>query len=69
MELQWVMVVELEKVVPPLEEQLQKEKSRIPRNQQNITRAEVRSLQKGRACIHVYMYIAHTSPDKNGGVE
>lgn len=43
MELQWVMVVELEKVVPPLEEQLQKEQSRIPRNQQNITKAEVRS--------------------------
>ena len=37
------MVVELEKVVPPLEEQLQKEQSRIPRNQQNITKAEVRS--------------------------
>lgn len=42
MELQWVMVMELERAILPIDEQLQKEKSRIPRNQQNITKAEVR---------------------------
>ena len=41
MELQWVMVMELEKNVGPLEEHLAKEKSRLPRNQHTITKAEV----------------------------
>ena len=42
MELQWAMVMELEKNVPPLEVKLAKERSRAPRHQQSITKAEVR---------------------------
>ena len=46
MELQWVMVMELEKNIDPLEEHLAKERSRLPRNQHGITKAEVCGLNR-----------------------
>ena len=60
MELQWVMVMELERAILPLDDQLQKERSRIPRNQQNITKAEVHyhiSVCTNALCTFVYYCI------------
>lgn len=42
LELQWSMVMELEKNINPLEDQLAKERNRLPMNQQRISKAEVR---------------------------
>lgn len=58
-ELQWVMVMELERNIAPLEDQLQKENSRIPRNQQNVTKAQV------GVYIYkcMYMYTVHNPKD------
>ena len=52
MELQWVMVMELERAILPLDDQLQKERSRIPRNQQNITKAEVQHIYTFSVCTN-----------------
>ena len=40
-ELQWALVMELEKPIRPMEQQVQKERNRILTNQQNRTTAEV----------------------------
>ena len=46
------MVMELEKPIRPLEQQLLKERNRIPRNQQNSTTAEVHMSRQ--VCIQVH---------------
>ena len=48
MELQWVLVKEMEAGIPPLEEQVQKERERVQRNEKRITTNEV-----GKICTHI----------------
>ena len=61
MELQWVLVKEMEAGIPPLEEQVQKERERVQRNGKRITINEVGKICK-TICIHSGLHTHNKQP-------